>query len=84
MLISARGGYGQLLTFLRRLEALNVLVIQSNLGLEAAQSSSDKKNPSEALVTMKLGLSLYSKSPTEATHPQTPSNQAAQTQVTGR
>jgi len=84
MLISARGGYGQLLNFLRRLEALNVLVIQSNLGLEGVQSSTGKKNPSEALVTMKLGLSLYSKSPTEATQPQTPSNQAAQTQPNGR
>lgn len=63
VLISASGGYVQLLAFLRRLEALNVLVIQSNLALEAPQPSTDKNKPASSVMTMKLGLSLYSKSP---------------------
>lgn len=59
--ISANGGYVQLLGFLRRLESLNVLVIQSNLALEAPPPSTDKTKPPSSAMTMKLGLSLYNK-----------------------
>jgi len=67
MLITTKGSYLQQLNFLRRLEALNLLVIQSNLKLEAIQSTGDKNRPTEQIVTMNLGLSLYGKPPTAPT-----------------
>ena len=64
MLIKTQGNYLQQLAFLRRLEALNLLVIQNNLKLEASQSNGDKNKPAQQMVTMNLGLSLYGKPPT--------------------
>ena len=74
VLISARGSFEQLLAFLRRLEALNILVIQNNLSLEAPKPSSDKSKPKDPAMTMKLGLKLYSKPP---------ENQASASRSTG-
>ena len=65
MVISLRGTYPQLLDFLKRLEALNVLVIQSDLKLEAPTQTGTPQNgqPPNRQVTMKLSLSLYGKPP---------------------
>lgn len=59
MLISLRGPYPRLLDFLRRLESLNLLVIQSDLKLEAPPPSTDPKKPASQDVTMKLSLKVY-------------------------
>lgn len=69
MLISVRGTYPQLLSFLQRLEALSVLVIQSNLQLESAAATGTPETPlptpaaasanKPAEITMKLSLTLY-------------------------
>lgn len=61
MLISLRGPYPNLLAFLRRLESLNLLVIQSDLRLEAPPASSDPKKPASGDVSMKLSLRVYGK-----------------------
>jgi type IV pilus assembly protein PilQ len=61
MLITTKGTYLQQLAFLRRLEALNLLVIESNLKLDTGQATGDKNRPAAQLVTMNLGLSLYGK-----------------------
>lgn len=61
MLISLRGPYPNLLTFLQRLESLNLLVIQSDLKLEAPPPSTDPKKPASQEVTMKLSLRVYGK-----------------------
>ena len=52
LLLSAKGNYPNLLAFLRALESLSLLVVQSNLNLAQAQ-------PSPA-VELKLAVSLYS------------------------
>ncbi|MEB3255311.1 MAG: hypothetical protein VKJ05_02870 [Synechococcaceae cyanobacterium] len=76
LLLSARGGYPQLLAFLRQLEALNVLVVQTDLdlNLEAAPVGAPPASPSPTKATdatapqtvlLKMALSLYSK-PSEA------------------
>jgi type IV pilus assembly protein PilO len=65
LLVSARGSFPALLAFLRRLEALNVLVVQSDLNLtlpEAAASEGGTPKPSNEVV-MKLTLGLYSRTP---------------------
>lgn len=59
MLISLRGPYPRLLAFLQRLELLNLLVIQSDLRLEAPAPSADPKKPAAGDVTMKLSLRVY-------------------------
>ncbi len=61
MLISLRGPYPNLLTFLQRLESLNLLVIQSDLKLEAPPASTDPKKASSRDVSMKLSLRVYGK-----------------------
>jgi type IV pilus assembly protein PilO len=61
MLISLRGPYPNLLTFLQRLESLNLLVIQSDLKLEAPPPSTDPKKPASREVLMKLSLRVYGK-----------------------
>lgn len=61
MLISLRGPYPNLLAFLRRLESLNLLVIQSDLRLEAPPASTDPKQPPSRNVSMKLSLRVYGK-----------------------
>lgn len=61
MLISLRGAYPRLLSFLQRLELLNLLVIQSDLRLEAPPPSADPKKPTSGDVTMKLSLRVYGK-----------------------
>lgn len=61
MLISLRGPYPRLLAFLQRLELLNLLVIQSDLRLEAPAPSTDPKKPASGDVTMKLSLRVYGK-----------------------
>ena len=61
MLISLRGPYPNLLTFLQRLESLNLLVIQSDLKLEAPPPSADPKKPASQDVSMKLSLRVYGK-----------------------
>ena len=61
MLISLRGRYPNLLNFLRRLESLNLLVIQSDLRLEAPPASTDPKKPAAQEVSMKLSLRVYGK-----------------------
>lgn len=65
LLVSARGSFPSLLAFLRRLEALNVLVMQSDLNLtltETGATDGRPLNPSPEVV-MKLTLGLYSRSP---------------------
>lgn len=80
LLLSARGRYPALLDFLRRLELLSLLVVQSdlNLDLEAVTPAQQPPAPppgrpapppSPAPIPrtqMKLNLSLYSKPPKEA------------------
>jgi type IV pilus assembly protein PilO len=68
LLVSARGSFPALLAFLRRLEALHVLVVQSDLNLtlpEAAASEGGTPKPSNEVV-MKLTLGLYSRTPAPA------------------
>ncbi|MFM1812261.1 MAG: hypothetical protein RLZZ336_1199 [Cyanobacteriota bacterium] len=73
LLLSARGTFPQLLAFLRAVESLSLLVVQSNLNLNQAQP--DKPSPSRTpattppaaaaaapgagLVELKLALALY-------------------------
>ena len=71
LLVSARGSFPALLAFLRRLEALHVLVVQSDLNLtlpEAAASEGGTPKPSNEVV-MKLTLGLYSRTPAPAPPP---------------
>ena len=67
LLLSARGTFQQLLAFLRAVESLSLLVVQSNLNLN--QALTDKPGPSSppasapgsgsVLVELKLALALY-------------------------
>lgn len=63
MVVAARGSFPQLLSFLRQLEALNVLVVQSDLQLNQEQNKESRENgPSKPEpVVLKLALSLYGK-----------------------
>jgi type IV pilus assembly protein PilO len=58
LLITARGSGLQLQDFLRRLERLSLLVVQSDLALRFEPSSTPA-----GVTTLKLNLSLYSKAP---------------------
>jgi type IV pilus assembly protein PilO len=71
LLVSARGSFPALLAFLRRLEALNVLVVQSdlNLTLPDDKPSDPKSVQLSPQVVMKLTLGLYSRSPAPAAAP---------------
>jgi type IV pilus assembly protein PilO len=77
ILVSARGPYPALLDFLRRLEQLNVLVVQSNLRLLLEQSEADDPNATPARPrgkgsgpaprpVLKVLLSLYGRPPAAA------------------
>jgi len=70
ILVSARGSYPGLLQFLRRLELLNVLVVQSDLRLQfedkaAAATPQDRATQGEPIkpVQMKVLVSLYGRDP---------------------
>ncbi len=71
LLLSARGSFPSLLAFLRRLEALNVLVVQSDLNLTLIESGATVARPIDPSpeVVMKLTLGLYSRSPAPAAPP---------------
>ncbi|MCT0230294.1 hypothetical protein KQ306_05390 [Synechococcus sp. CS-1324] len=59
-LLSARGRFPNLLNFVRRLERLGLLVVQSDLTLTTEEVKADAPPP---LTELKLNLSLYSKEP---------------------
>lgn len=65
VLITARGSGLQLQEFLRRIERLSLLVVQSDLSLKVLESPQQgSRTPASAPVTLlKLSLSLYSKAP---------------------
>ncbi|WP_216902183.1 hypothetical protein [Synechococcus sp. CCY 9618] len=65
LLVSARGSFPALLAFLRRLEELNVLVVQSNLNLTLPDAKGPDGKPlnADVPVVLKLSLGLYSRSP---------------------
>ena len=67
ILISARGSGLQLQDFLRRIERLSLLVVQSDLSLkhEAATAANGKPSP-VGINSLKLNLTLYSKAPAPA------------------
>jgi type IV pilus assembly protein PilO len=71
VLVSAKGSFPQLLTFLRGLEERNVLVVQSDLQvmLEEAKATDPKSPPPPAPVVLKVVMSLYGKDDTPATKP---------------
>ena len=64
ILITARGSGLQLQDFLRRLERLSLLVVQSDLSLkhEVATAANGKPSPA-GINSLKLNLTLYSKAP---------------------
>jgi len=62
ILLNARGPYPALVTFLRRLELLNVLVVQSDLVLQsekAVATASGSPQSRQQPVLMKLQIKLY-------------------------
>ena len=62
ILLNARGPYPALVTFLRRLELLNVLVVQSDLVLQsekAVATASGSLQSKQQPVLMKLQIKLY-------------------------
>lgn len=71
LLITAHGPAPNLLTFLRRLEALSLLVVQSDLSLKQEQGAAPASSsaapagsspaPVQSTTTLKLKLGLYSK-----------------------
>ena len=68
LLITAQGTGTQIQDFLRRLERLSLLVVQSDLSLQVAvpaQGAQPSTKPS-GLTSLKLSLSLYSKAPAGA------------------
>lgn len=58
-LLSARGRYPNLLDFLRRLERLGLLVVQSDLNVALREASAPAGANSPPLADLKLNLSLY-------------------------
>ena len=64
LLITAHGPAPNLLTFLRRLEALSLLVVQSDLSLKQAVGAAPAGSSAavdQNSITLKLNLTLYSK-----------------------
>jgi len=63
LLITAHGPAPNLLTFLRRLEALSLLVVQSDLSLKQAAGAAPASSNvvAQSTTTLKLNLTLYSK-----------------------
>ncbi len=74
LLVSARGRFPALLAFLRRLEALNVLVVQTDLSLTLSdeQAAGGKPLNPDIPVVMKLTLGLYSRQAAAAPVPGAP------------
>jgi hypothetical protein len=60
LLLSARGPFPALLTFVRDLERLAVLVVQSDLAL-TLEKADDKQGERTDPVALKLDLGLYSR-----------------------
>jgi len=77
ILVSARGPYPGLLDFLRRLERLNVLVVQSNLKLLLDDSKPQQGMPITQTPVLKVVLSLYAKPAQPAAGGPAPPNPAA-------
>lgn len=79
ILMAARGTYPALLSFLKRLEALNVLVVQSdlNLSLEDANKALPGGQAPARKVLLKLALSLYSRDLAKAPAAAAPGTPAA-------
>ena len=72
-IIVARGSFPALLSFLRRLEALNVLVAQSDLSLNLKEAKGASEGPPKAdPVELKLVVSLYGKPEAELASARTP------------
>jgi type IV pilus assembly protein PilO len=73
LLITAHGPAPNLLTFLRRLEALSLLVVQSDLSLKQAAGAAPASSSvvAQSTTTLKLNLTLYSKQ-AAASAPQPP------------
>lgn len=61
VLMRATGGYPALLAFMRQLERLNVLVVQSNLQLTLEEAKDKSKVPAVLPVILKMSLATYSK-----------------------
>ena len=75
LLITAHGPAPNLLSFLRRLEALSLLVVQSDLSLKQAVGAAPAGSSagSQGSATLKLNLSVYSKqAAASAPQPSTP------------
>lgn len=75
VLITARGNGVQLQDFLRRLERLTLLVVQSDLALkhEPPGQAPQGQTPGPGITTLKLNLALYSKAkPTASATPAKP------------
>ena len=64
LLLSARGSYVNLLQFVQALEKLSLLVVQSNLSLNAAEVAKDSKISTAASansIELKMTVTLYSR-----------------------
>lgn len=72
ILVSARGPFPALLDFLRRLEKLNVLVVQSDLRLLMEESKPAEGVAPTQTVVLKVLLSLYGRPTPAAAIPGTP------------
>jgi type IV pilus assembly protein PilO len=72
LLITARGQGSQLNQFLRRLESLSLLVVQSDLAVkyEPGPAAANGKPPAAGVTTLKLNLALYSKAAVGSTPPE--------------
>lgn len=87
LVLSARGTYPQLLTFLRRMELLDLLVEQKNLSLAEAEGEEGARKGSKAKelppkvpeVEVKLGVTIYKKASGET--PQAPGGKTGETKT---
>jgi len=71
-LLSARGRYPNLLNFLRRLERLGLLVVQSDLNVALQEASGPAASTAPPLADLKLNLSLYREGDPAPKPPNTP------------
>ena len=70
VLLTARGSGPQLLEFLRRLERLSLLVVQSDLSLKAGTATKDKEGrPQLEPTQLRLNLGLYTKDHSDTDQP---------------
>ena len=70
VLLTARGSGPQLLEFLRRLERLSLLVVQSDLSLKAGSATKDKDGrPQLEPTQLRLNLGLYAKDHSDTDQP---------------